>query len=256
MSTAIEVLRLSHIVMPWLVVTRRLRKERPSFWGGPFGESFWEGPSPTIVAPRAAEATGAAESPPDNQAKQSHKKKNKKKRKAQRAAAEPKEAEPPPATKPLAPSTPEHHTHYCLACRAPVPLAGAPFPCPYCATEIVPPPEVAAAYQRILWAKGALERAERAWKRAVLWNGPLWVFLFALVIIVWSGSYFYLVIQASSQRAALPWTKFDRIVLMASAPSGLFGWWTGVMMAVHKDGLGRIIGSMPRASFKALPPCR
>jgi hypothetical protein len=243
MSTAIEVLRLSHIVVPWLVVARRLRKGQPS---------FWEGPSPEL--PPSVDVTVAmTESPQDARATKKSRKKNKKK-KGQLAPAETKAAlQEPPTPRAPAPPKPEHHTLYCSACGAPVPLADAPFRCPYCAVEVVPPPEIGVAYRRIVWAKRALELAERAWKRAVLWNGPLWVILFALAIVVWSGSYFYLVIEGSAQRSTLPWTKLDHIVLAASAPSGLFGWWTAVMLMVNKEGLGRVIGKVPRASFNALP---
>ena len=241
MSTAFEVLRLSHIVVPWLVVARRLRKGH---------QSFWNEPSAAISPPLSSDATVAPESPPETRAK----KNKKKKRKGQLAPAETKAAPPPTATT-QAPAPPkrEHHTLYCASCRAPVPLADAPFACPYCTAEIVPPPGVADAYRRIVWAKRALELAERAWKRAVLWNAPLWVVLFALVIIVWSGSYLFLVIEGSQRPSLLPWTKLDRIVLMASAPSGVFGWWTGMMLAVNKEDFGRIIGKVPRASFNALP---
>jgi hypothetical protein len=248
MSTAFEVLRISHIVVPWLVVARRLRPGRRSFWEDPIDMS--------LPAPSADTKVVAVEAPAAPPTRKNSKSKNKnKKRPAKLAQKETKAAPPAPATGTPAPASPRrtHHTHYCLACRAPVPLANAPFPCPYCTVQIVPPPEVSAAYGRIAWAKLALERAERAWKRAVLWNGPLWVVLFALVIVVWSGSYLYLVIEGSGPRRTLPWTNLDRIVLMASAPSGIFGWWTGVLLATHKDGLGRVIGKVPRASFNALP---
>ncbi len=217
-SPLFQALGLSHVIVPWLVVARRLRAGRAL------------PPPPPDVTP---------EEPRAHEAPERTKKKRGRKTKPAVAVV-------PDAT------TNEHHNLLCPACGAPVRLAEAPVDCPHCAAEVVPPPDVIAAYRRIVWAKGALERAERAWRLAVHWNAPVWVVLFGVVFTAWAATYFYLVITGPANQYA-EWSKPERLLYFASAPSGIFGAWFGLFLSVNLGKLRGVVANVPRGSFQALP---
>lgn len=230
-SPLFQALAFSHVIAPWLVLARRLRP----------GHAL---PPPPAVAREEPSAPDAAP--------KRDRKEDKKKRKARRLEVHVEATDRPPVAVDKTKGR-QHHSLLCPACGAPVRLAEAPFDCPHCAAEIVPPAAVIAAYKHVVWAKHALERAERAWRLAVLWNAPVWVVLFGLLFAAWAAAYFYLVITGPANQYAA-WSKPEKLLYFASAPSGLFGPWLGLFLSVNAGNLKRVIANVPRASFTSIPP--
>lgn len=230
-SPLFQALAFSHVVVPWLVVARRLRSRHAL------------APPPPAVAREELKAP--------NEAPTRSRKKDKRNRKAKPPEAHVDASRTPVEVDPT--KDRKHERLLCVACGAPVRLAAAPFDCPHCAAEIVPPPDVIAAYGRIVWAKHALERAERAWRLAVLWNAPVWLVLFGLLFTAWAGAYFYLVITGPANQYA-EWSKLEKVLYFASTPGGLFGPWLGLFLSMDSGKLKRLVADVPRGTFTSLPP--
>jgi DNA-directed RNA polymerase subunit RPC12/RpoP len=212
-TTVILALAVSHVIVPWLVLARRLRKDR-----------LLEAPPPGLGPPAEARKT-------------------KKRRKA---------------TLNEAARTAKHVANLCRACGAPAPLTDETAECAHCSAKIVPPPDVAAAYRRVIWAKRALSRAEDAWRTARRWCAPGWVALFVVVVTAWSLVYLGLVIAASSRQPPVEWSSRQLLLIMAAGPSGAYGWAIGVWLGIDGSKLGRALGKLPRG-LESLParsvPC-
>jgi Zn finger protein HypA/HybF involved in hydrogenase expression len=153
----------------------------------------------------------------------------------------------------------EHRALRCERCGAPVPLAPDAFKCPYCAAQVTPSAEMALAYRRLEWAKRELERAEATWKRAVVYNAPIWMALFGGLYFCWSAGVLYLAIASGGQSfAALmssfaSWPRLQGLLIFMALPSATCGWFIGGGMATNAYQLPKVLGKVPRASFKALP---
>ena len=168
--------------------------------------------------------------------------------------------EPPPDTpaktdRKSEPVKVEHQTLRCTNCGASVPLADESFPCPYCRATVVPSPAVVRARRRVEWAKRALVRAERAWKRAVLWNAPIWVFLFGVCFCASSAGVFYYVLAVADgiPNDLAAWPKVGIALSYMAAPSVILGWWIGAQFAGNAFKMPKVLGNVPKASFVALP---